>query len=439
VSETTQQAGEAQPSAGIRTRWDWVEPTVWTERMLTALEQGVKGGKGFRLIDKVYALPNLRRAFARVKANHGAAGVDYLTVEEFERDLEANLAKLARTLADQSYRPQAVRRHWINKPGSREQRPLGIPTVRDRVVQAALRAVLEPIFERDFAAQSYGFRPKRGCKDALRRVDTLLKQGYTWVVDADLKSYFDTIPRVELLERVKAKVADGRVLKLLEAFLTQGVLEEMNFWTPEAGTPQGAVVSPLLSNIYLDALDHEMAGKGMEMVRYADDFVVLCGTEGEAQRALEEVQGWTAAAGLALHPVKTRIVDATQLGGFDFLGYHFEQGRKWPRRKSERKFRDTIRAKTRRTHGQSLAATLVDLNQTLRGWFGYFQHSHKTTFATLDGWVRMRLRSILRRWRGGQGPGRGADHQRWPNAYFAERGLFSLVTAHATAGQSSRR
>jgi len=439
VSEATQQAGEAQRRAGIGARWDWAEPTVWTERMLTALEQGVRGGKWFRLIDKVYALPNLRQAFARVKANQGAAGVDQVTVEEFERHLEANLEKLSQALADNSYRPQAVRRKWINKPGSKEQRPLGIPTVRDRVVQAALRAVLEPIFERDFAAQSYGFRPKRGCKDALRRVDTLLKQGYSWVVDADLQSYFDTIPRPQLRARVEAKVADGRVLKLLEAFLRQGVLEEMNLWTPEAGTPQGAVISPLLSNIYLDALDHKMAGKGIEMVRYADDFVVLCGTQEEAQQALEAVRGWTAQAGLTLHPVKTRIVDAAQPGGFDFLGYHFERGLRWPRRKSERQFRDTIRAQTRRTQGQSLQATIADLNRTLVGWFGYFKHSHKTTFTTLDGWVRMRLRSILRRRRGGQGPGRGADHQRWPNAYFAELGLFSLVTAHASACQSSRR
>jgi len=439
VSEATQQAGEAQPPAGIRARWNWVEPAVWTERMLTALEQGVKGGKWFRLIDKVYALPNLRQAFARVKVNHGAAGVDHVTVEEFERDLEANLEKLSQALADSSYQPQAVRRHWITKLGSKERRPLGIPTVRDRVVQTALRAVLEPIFERDFAAQSYGFRPKRGCKDALRRVDTLLKQGNAWVVDADLKSYFDTIPRAELMARVKTKIADGRVLKLLETFLTQGVLEEMNLWTPEAGTPQGAVIGPLLSNIYLDALDHEMAGKGIEMVRYADDFVVLCGTEGKAQQALEEVRGWTVQAGLTLHPVKTRIVEATQPGGFDFLGYHFEQGRQWPRRKSERKFRDTIRDKTRRTQGQSLAATIVDLNRTLVGWFGYFQHSYKTTFAPLDGWVRMRLRSILRHRQGRRGAGRGADHQRWPNAFFAEHGLFSMVTAHATACQSSRR
>jgi len=432
-------ASGATPAGEIRARWAWVEAEVWTERMLTALEQGVIGGKWFSLMDKVYALPNLRQAFARVKANDGAPGVDPVTVEEFERHLEANLENLSRTLQDGSYRPQAIRREWIDKPGSPEKRPLGIPTVRDRVVQAALRAVLEPIFERDFAAQSYGFRPNRGCKEALRRVDHLLKQGYSWVVDADLKSYFDTIPRSELIARIKAKIADGRVLKLLEAFLRQGVLEAMNLWTPEAGTPQGAVISPLLSNIYLDALDHQMAARGIERVRYADDFVVLCGTEGEAQRALEEVRRWTAQAGLTLHPVKTRIVDATQPGGFDFLGYHFERGLRWPRRKSERKFRDAIRAKTRRTHGQSLQATIVDLNRTLVGWFEYFKHSHKTTFATLDGWVRMRLRSILRRWRGRQGPGRGADHQRWPNAYFAERGLFSLVTAHATASQSSRR
>jgi RNA-directed DNA polymerase len=365
--------------------------------------------------------------------------VDHVTVEEFERHLEANLEKLARALADESYRPQAVRRVWTPKLGSKEKRPLGIPTVRDRVVQAALRAVIEPIFERDFAAQSYGFRPGRGCKDALRRVDHLLKHGNSWVVDADLQSYFDSIPRRQLMERVKAKIADGRILKLMEAFLQQGVLEEMNLWTPEAGTPQGAVVSPLLSNIYLDGLDHVMAERGFEMVRYADDFVVLCGTKGEAQQALEAVRGWTAQAGLTLHPVKTRIVEATQAGGFDFLGYHFEQGQRWPRRKSERKFRDTIRAKTRRTSGQSLAAIIVDLNRTLRGWFEYFKHSRLSAFVTLDGWIRMRLRSILRRRRGGKGPGRGSDHQRWPKVFFAECGLFSLVTAHTTACQSSRR
>jgi RNA-directed DNA polymerase len=406
--------------------------------MLTALEQGVLGGKWYSLIDKVCARPNLRKAFEQVKANRGAAGVDRVTVEEFERHLEVNLDELARSLRDGSYRPQAIRRHWIPKLGSKEKRPLGIPTVRDRVVQTALRAVLEPIFERDFAAQSYGFRPNRGCKDALRRVDSLLKAGFPWVVDADLKSYFDTIPHPELLARVEEKVADGRVLELLQAFLTQKVMETAEGWTPEQGTPQGAVVSPLLSNIYLDPLDHRMAVGGFEMIRYADDFVILCRSEAEARAALAEVQAWTTSVGLHLHPTKTRIVDATQTG-FDFLGYHFADGTRWPRAKSLGKFQDTIRDQTRRTQGQSLAAIIADVNRTVRGWFEYYQHSRRFIFAVLDSWVRMRLRSILRRRQGRHGRGRGADHQRWPNAFFAQLGLFSLVAAHAAVCQSSRR
>ncbi len=423
----------------IRARWAWVEAEVWTERMLTALEQGVRGGKWYSLMDKVYALPNLRRAFERVKANQGAAGVDHVTVEEFECHLEENLEKLSRSLEDGSYRPQAIRRVWIPKPGGKEKRPLGIPTVRDRVVQAALRAVLEPIFERDFAAQSYGFRPNRGCKDALRRVDALLTAGFCWVVDADLESYFDTIPHAALLDRVREKVTDGKVLRLVEAFLTQKVLETAEGWLPEEGTPQGAVISPLLSNIYLHPLDQMMAQGGFEMVRYADDLVVLCRSEAQAREALERVRVWTVRAELVLHPTKTRIVDARQRGGFDFLGYHFEQGRRWPRVKSLRKFQDAIRAKTRRTNGQSLPAIVTDLNRTLKGWFAYFQHSHRFTFPALDQWTRMRLRSILRYRQGGKGRGRGADHLRWTNAFFAAQGLFSLTAAHAAACQSSRR
>ena len=239
VSERTKQAGE------IRAQWAWVEPEVWTERMLTALKQGVKGGKWFSLMDKVYALGNLRKAFQQVKTNGGAAGVDHQTIKMFECHLEQNLGTLSRSLKDGSYRPQAVRRAWIPKLGSKEKRPLGIPTVRDRVAQAALRAVLEPIFERDFANHSYGFRPNRGCKDALRRVDSLLTAGYRWVVDADLKSYFDTIPHSTLKQKVGEKVSDGKVLQLVDAFLAAQIMETAEGWTPEEGTPQGAVVTPL--------------------------------------------------------------------------------------------------------------------------------------------------------------------------------------------------
>ena len=430
---------EATQAGARRARWAWAAPEVWTDRMLTALETGVKGGVWFSLIDKVFALRTLRVAWTQVKANAGAAGVDHVTVAMYERDLDDNLERLSRALRDGTYRPQPVRRAWIDKPGSREQRPLGIPTVRDRIVQTALRLVLEPIFEREFAAHSYGFRPERGCKEALRRVQELLDAGSTWVVDADLRRCFDTIPHAALMARVRTKVADGRVLALLEAFLAQAVMEGLSAWTPDEGTPQGAVMSPLLANIYLDPLDHHMAAAGMEMVRYADDLVLLCRSEADAQRALTLVATWTHAAGLTLHPEKTRVVEASQPGGFDFLGYHFEGGRRWPRAKSLTKLQDRLRVKTRRTNGQALAVIIADVNRTLRGWFAYFKHSRRSTFVTLDGWIRMRLRSILRRRSGRRGHGRGSDHQRWPNEFFAAQGLYSLTAAHALARQSVHR
>jgi RNA-directed DNA polymerase len=423
----------------IYDRWSWVEPSVWTERMLTALERGVKGGRWYSLMDKVYSPDNLRAAFERVKKNKGAAGVDRVTIERFEANMAKNLERLTTKLIEGSYRPQAIRRVWIPKPGGKEKRPLGIPTVRDRVVQTALRNVLEPIFEQDFAEHSYGFRPGRGAKDALSRVESLLDEGFTYVVDADLKSYFDTIPTAPLLKLIKKKVTDNVVLKLIEAFLNQEVWDGLEHWNPAAGAPQGAVISPLLSNIYLDPLDHLMADAGFEMVRYADDFVILCGSIKDAQKALQLVTQWTESAGLTLHPKKTRIVDASQRGGFDFLGYHFERGCKWPSKKSIGKFKDAIRTKTKRTNGTSLKKITGNANRTLKGWFAYFNCSNGGTYRELDGWVRMRLRSILRERLGRKGRGRGNDHQRWPNAYFAEQGLFSLVTAFETVCQSSKR
>jgi RNA-directed DNA polymerase len=407
--------------------------------MLKALEEGVKGGKWYSLMDKVATRRALRAAWARVRAARGAAGVDHQTLEMFERDLEGNLERIERSLHEGTYRPQAVRRVWIPKPGSTQQRPLGIPTVRDRVVQTALTMAVEPIFEREFAPHSYGFRPGRGCKDALRRVQELLDRGKTWVVDADLKSYFDTIPHGPLLARVRGKIADGSLLSLIEAYLGQQVMEATGSWTPEEGTPQGAVLSPLLANLYLDPLDWLMAREGFEMVRYADDFVILCGSRQEAEAALERVRAWTAQAGLTLHPDKTRVADATQPGGFDFLGYHFERGYRWPRQKSLKKFKDAIREEARRNNGQSLPRIIQRVNLRVKGWFEYFKHSHPTTFAGLDGWIRMRLRSILRRRQGKRGRGRGSDHQRWPNAFFANLGLFSMAAARKLAIQSARR
>lgn len=433
VQESAKRAGD------IYGRWPWVEPGVWTERMLTALEKGVKGGKWYSLMDKVRTSGNLQSAFEGVKANSGGPGVDHVTIKMFEEQLEENLKRLSEQLRKGEYRPQAIKRVLIPKPGTTETRPLGIPTVRDRVVQAAMRSVMEPIFEIDFADRSYGFRPGRGCKDALRQVNQLLNQGYTYVVDADLKSYFDTIPHDMLMSLIQEKVADNSFLAVVEYFLKQRVMDTAAEWTPEAGTPQGAVLSPLLSNIYLNPLDHKMAEAGMEMVRYADDFVLLFKTEADARKGLEIVAEWTGAAGLTLHPVKTRIVDATQRGGFDFLGYHFERGMKWPRKKSLKKMQDSIRGKTRRCNGNSISEIIEDINLTLIGWFAYFKHSHRTTFPVLDSWIRMRLRSILRKRHGGRGRGRGSDHQQWPNAYFAKHGLFFLTTAHAKACQSVQR
>jgi RNA-directed DNA polymerase len=443
MTKSTEEQPESVPVRAIRAgealfRWSWVEPTVWTERMLAALEQGVKGGKWFSLIDKIITEQTLGTAFLQVAGNEGAAGVDHVTIAMFEEHLEDNLANLSEELRKGTYQPQPIRRHYIPKPGSQEKRPLGIPTVRDRVVQTALRMALEPIFENEFAEQSYGFRPRRGCKDALRRVDELLKAGYTHIVDADLKSYFDTIPHDALVALVAQKVSDGRILTLIRAFLKQGVLDGLHEWTPEMGSPQGAVVSPLLSNIYLNPLDHLMVQQGIEMVRYADDFVILCRSPEDAARALETVQQWTATAGLTLHPTKTRIVDACE-DGFDFLGYRFEGGKRRPRAKSLDKLKDTIRDKTKRTAGRSLRLIINDMNMTLRGWFEYFKHSHRYTFEPLDRWIRMRLRSILRNRMGKRGCGRGSDHQRWPNAFFAKQGLYNLQTAHAMVRQSLTR
>jgi RNA-directed DNA polymerase len=428
----------AQQAGEILSRWRWVKPTAWTVRMLATLEQGVEGGKWFRLYDKVFAERNLLAAFQQVASKKGAAGVDHVSVTQFERTLPDSIWEISDQLKNGAYQPQTIRRVHIPKPGTSETRPLGIPTVRDRMVQAAVVNVIEPIFERDFAEYSYGFRPGRGCKDALRRVDELLKRGYTIVVDADLKGYFDTIPHDRLMMRLKEKVADGSVLSLIELFLKASVMDGLEQWTPMTGAPQGAVLSPLLSNIYLDPLDHLVARSGFEMVRYADDFVILCRTPEEALQALELVRTWVSDNGLTLHPTKTKVVDA-RTDGFDFLGYHFRDRKHWPRKKSITKLKDTIRAKTKRTNGDSLRVIISAVNQTLRGWFAYFQHSRPWIYQDLDCWIRGRLRSILRKRAKGRGRGHGLDHFRWPNAFFAEQGLFNLEMAHVLARQPSRR
>jgi RNA-directed DNA polymerase len=414
--------------------WSWVEASVWTERMVSALVNGVKGGRWFSLIDKVTAPATLAVAWAKVRANRGAAGVDGQSVERFERQAELYLRELADGLRDGSYRPQPVRRVEIPK-GDGRTRPLGIPVVKDRIVQTAMKLVIEPIFEVGFCSSSYGFRPGRGCKDALREVDQLIEQGYTFVVDADLESYFDTIPHAQLMHRLEERISDGRVLALVRAFLDQDVLRGLERWTPNAGTPQGAVISPLLANIYLHPLDELMTGRGYRMVRYADDFVVLCKSREEAEAALELIQQWVAENGLRLSPAKTHLGDCRQPGeGFEFLGYRFEAGRRRVRKKSLDRFKDKIRAKTGRTRGDSLQRIVTDLNRALRGWFAYFKHADPFTFKVIDRFIRRRLRTLLRQQVKRPGIGHTfADHCRWPNAFFAQAGLLDLYGAWCAA------
>ena len=437
-SESEAPAVPARAKRGADTwEWSWVDDSVWTERMLAALENGVKGGRWYSLMDKVERPETLRRAWARVARNAGAAGVDGQSVARFAAREEAYLKELEAALKTGSYQPQPLKRVAIPK-GKGKLRPLGIPAVKDRIVQTALKLVVEPIFEREFEASSYGFRPGRSCKDALREVDGLLKAGYVHVVDADVKGYFDSIPHAGLLARVAERISDGRVLALLESYLHQEVLAGLERWTPTQGTPQGAVISPLLGNVYLDGLDKEMAARGHRMVRYADDFVVLCRTGEEAEAAYRALVAWVTSAGLELHPDKTHVGDCRRRGdGFEFLGYRFEAGRRWVRRRSQQAFKDRIRTRTRRTRGVSIQQVVAELNPVIRGWFGYFRHADRRTFRGLDGFIRRRLRALLRRQ--SKRPGHGhtaADHRRWPNAYFAGLGLFTMHEAHRLACQS---
>lgn len=433
MSEMTKQGTEAQNlKSQIALYKSWVKADAWTDRMLVALVNGVKGNKWYSLYDKIANRETLKQSWEYVKRNQGAAGVDKMSIEKFEK----NWAKYLREIMDQleagTYCPLAIRRVYIPKGNSKtEVRPLGIPAVKDRIVQTAIKMIMEPIFEHEFIETSYGFRPGKGCKDALKVVDGHIKKGLTWYVDADLKSYFDTIPHENLMERVRERIADGKVLELIDKYLKQNIVEGAKEWTPIVGSPQGAVLSPLLANIYLHPLDKLMKDANFKMARYADDFVILCGSQEEAQEALRMIEEWVQENGLTLHPTKTRIGNCVNGGeGFDFLGYRFEAGKKQVRKKSLDKMKDKVRELTKRCNGHSLYKIVQDLNKPLRGWFEYFKHAHKWTFERLDGMIRRRLRAILRKREKRPGMGRTkADHARWPNKFFAKLGLFSLEDA----------
>jgi RNA-directed DNA polymerase len=410
--------------------------------LTTLLENKVRGGKWHALIDKVYVELNLHTAARKVTGKEKAAGVDGQSCEAFEEHLLVETRQLSEQLKGQTYRPAAVRRVHIPKPGRpNETRPLGIPTVRDRVVQKAILNVIEPILDHQFHERSFGFRHERGAHDALRIVEQKIQEGYVYVVDADLKGYFDSIPKDRLLKLIKEHISDSRMLKLIKMFLDQSILEELREWTPIAGVPQGAVLSPVLSNLYLNPLDHGMADYGFEMVpgteaqRWsADDFVVLCRSEFEAEVALQMITEWVEQAGLTLHPTKTKIVDS-RVESFAFLGYSFRGDKIYPRRESLAKMKARIKELTPRKRSGSLESIVQELNPVLIGWFGYFRHSRWTIFKDLDAKIRSRLRRLLLK-RHRKNPTRLPRQHRWPNTYFAKVGLWSLREAHNRFGQS---
>lgn len=403
--------------------------------LTTLLENKVKGGKWHALIDKVYAPLNLATAARKVTGKKKAAGVDGQSCEAFEEHLLVETRQLSDEIKAQTYRPNAVLRVHIPKPGRpNETRPLGIPTVRDRTVQRAMLNVIEPILDHQFHERSFGFRHGVGAHDALRVVEQKLQEGYVYAVDADLKGYFDTIPKDRLLALVKKHISDSRMLKLLKLFLDQNILEELREWSPIAGVPQGAVLSPVLSNLYLNPLDHQMAADGFEMVRYADDFVVLCRSQPEAEEALRLIIAWVEEAGLTLHPTKTKIVDS-RVRSFAFLGYSFRGDKIYPRRESLVKMKARIKELTPRKRPGSVEIIAAELNRVLVGWFGYFRHCRWTIYKDLDAKIRSRLRRLLLK-RHRKNPERLPRQQRWPNAYFAQAGLYSLREAHFRFAQS---
>lgn len=424
----------ATPAGETLTINQWAHHAVWTDRMLDTLYVGVRGGKWHTLIDKVFSERNLYFSARKVLGKKGAAGVDRQTVEDFAKYERNELRRLHQQLREDKYRPSSVRRTWIPKLGSKEQRPLGIPTVRDRVVQTALVHVIEPIFDAAFHERSFGFRHGRSCRKALQVVEEQLEAGNVYVVDADLKGYFDTIPKDRLMDLVGQKISDRRVLSLIQSYLDQSIMEELNEWTPETGVPQGAVLSPVLANLYLNELDHRMAEQGYEMVRYADDFVILCCSQEQAEAALEEVRRFVDANGLKLHPTKTHIVDSREKS-FSFLGYSFRGKFRFPRKKSHDKLTSRIKTLTPRKSGQSTEDTIQEINRVLTGWFTYFRHCHWSIFGDYDGMIRRRLRrQLMKRHR--RNPKRLSRTKRWPNAFFAEAGLRSLRSSHNRFVQS---
>jgi RNA-directed DNA polymerase len=357
------------------------------------VRKGQKKKKYHSLIDKVWNWKNLNKAWKKVKKNKGAGGIDKVTIDEFERNLEQNLNEIQRLLRQDMYEPMPVNRIYIPKSDGK-QRPLGIPIIRDRVVQQALKNVIEPIFEAEFLDSSYGYRAERSAKQAIEQIEAVRDAGHEWVVDADITAFFDMVNHEILMDAIAERISDGRVLRLIRAFLKADIMEQgLGLRENVIGTPQGGVISPLLANIYLHYFDERMAELGYEVVRYADDFLVLCEDEEEAKKAITRVKGILDELELTLHPKKTKIKNFSE--GVDFLGFTVYISHKVPRKEAVKKYKDAVRRVTRRNLPINLEMVIMKLNPITVGWGNYYKIANVNwLYKGLDSWTRMRLRSF---------------------------------------------
>lgn len=428
VSIKTKQEMDVAQSKTRKDKWKWVEQTIWTKEMLTALDNGVKGNKWYSLIDKIYNPKTLEKAWQSVMKNKGAAGIDDITIKKFTQNKDKYLKEINRDLRKCEYKPSAIRRVNIPK-GDGKTRPLGIPTIKDRIVQSAIKMAIEPIWEKEFIPTSYGFRPGKNAHEAIKEVSKYLEEGYMWVIDADIKGYFDNISHERLIKKVKDKIADGRVLNIIEKFLKARIIEDIKEWTPIKGTPQGGVLSPLLANIYLHSLDLLINSQDSKIIRYADDFVILCRSEEQAKQVKRIIEIWMMENELELQPDKTKICMYNN-DSFEFLGYRFEGKYKFVRKKSIDKLKEKIRELTKRTCGKNICKIILEVNRILVGWFNYFKYAQGEIHRKMDELIRRRLRAIIRKQKKRPGMGKTLeDHKQWPNVYFAKLGLFSLKEA----------
>ena len=373
------------------------------------------------LIDKVWNWKNLNEAWDKVKYNKGVGGIDEVSITVFEQDLKQNLNEIQRLLRQDRYKPMPVKRVYIPKPNGK-QRPLGIPTIRDRVVQQALKNVIEPIFEAEFLDSSFGYRPEKSARHAIEQIETIRDEGNEWVVDADIKAFFDMVNHEKLIDAVSERISDGRVLRLIRSFLKADVMEhELGLVENVIGTPQGGVISPLLANIYLHYFDERMTELGYRVIRYADDFLVLCRDEGEAGEALSYAKGILGELELTLHPEKTGIKHFSE--GVDFLGFTIYTRHKVPRKEAVRKYKEVVRRVTRRNRPINLEMVIQDLNPIVIGWGNYFKIANVNwLYKGLDAWTRMRLRAFKEKKKS------YVSNSRITNASLKNMGLKSLST-----------